>query len=248
MKWRNHLDIADAVADALSLSPYQREVLRQASVEPDKNGERVLRFDRKGQPYLRWMRHHRPEVEVIESLAWKGRLAFLEGREDDAIWCLGKALHFLQDYCVSIGPFGVRHDGNEDAISEYRVSRETVVSAVRGSTVSVAFMRQCLRSVKPCRDPMMALNQAGIFSGALAASVLRGTSPDRGLLDEWQRTRRRFRLAVIPVSLLIAVGAPAMSLLANEPLIALFALPALLAPWYYRHYCFLKEEMAWFGL
>ena len=69
MKWRNHLDIADAVADALALPPYQKEILRQASVEPDKHGERVLHFDRKGEPYLRWMRHHRPEAQVIESLA-----------------------------------------------------------------------------------------------------------------------------------------------------------------------------------
>jgi hypothetical protein len=217
-------------------------------VEPDKNGERVLRFDRKCQPYLRWMRHHRPEVEVIESLAWKGRHAFLEGRDDDAIWCLGKALHFLQDYCVSIGPFGMGHDDSEDAISEYRVSRRTVFSAVCGAKVSVAFMRECLRSVKPCHDPTIALNQAGLFSGALAASVLRGRAPNRGLLEEWQRTRRRFRLMIIPVSFSAAVGAPLMSILANEPLIALFALPALLAPWSYRHYWLLKEEMAWFGL
>jgi len=222
--------------------------LRQASVEPDKNGERVLRFDRKGQPYLRWMRHHRPEVQVIESLAWKGRLAFLEGREDDAIWCLGKALHFLQDYCVSVGPFGMGHDGCEEAISEYRVSQETVVSAVRGSTVSAAFVRECLRSVRPCRDPMTALNQATIFSGALAASVLRGRTPDRRLLEEWQRTRRRFRLVIVPISFPVAVGAPLISFIVNEPLIALFMLPALLAPWSYRHYWFLKDEMAWFGL
>jgi hypothetical protein len=248
MKWRNHLDIADAVADALSLSSYHREVLRQASVEPDRNGERVLHFDRKGQPYLRWMRHHRPEVAVIESLAWKGRLAFLEGREDDAIWCLGKALHFLQDYCVSIGPFGTGHDGSEEAISEHRVSQETVVSGARGAKVSVAFMRECLRSIKPCRDPMMALNQASLFSGALAASVLRGRAPNRRLLEEWQRTRRRFRMAIIPISSSVAIGAPLAALLANEPLIALILLPALLAPWSYRHYWFLKEEMAWFDL
>ena len=248
MKWRNHLDIADAVADALALSPYQREVLRQASVEPDKNGERVLRFDRKGELYLRWMRHHRPEVEVIESLAWKGRLAFLEGRDDDAIWCVGKALHFLQDYCVSIGPFGMGHDDSEIAISEYRVSQKTVVSGVLGAKVSVAFMRECLRSVRPCRDPMMALNQAGLFSGALAASVMRGRAPDRRLLEEWQRTRHRFRLAIVPASFSVAVGAPLTSLVSNEPLISLFALPALLAPWSFRHYWFLKEEMAWFGL
>jgi hypothetical protein len=247
MKWRNHLDIADAVADALSFSPYQREVLRQASVEPDKNGERVLRFDRKGQPYLRWMRHHHPEVEVIESLAWKGRIAFLEGREDDAIWCLGKALHFLQDYCVSFGVFGMRHDGSEDAISEIQVSWGTVASGVRGAKVSVTFMRECLWSIKPCRDPEVALDQAGIFSGALAASVLRGRIPGRILLEEWRHARRLFWMVIIPASFSVAVGAPLLSLLLNEPLVALLILPAILAPWSYRHYWFLKKEMAWFS-
>ncbi len=248
MKWRNHLDIADAVADALALSSYQKEVLRQASVEPDRHGERVLRFDRKGEPYLRWMRHHRPEVELIESLAWKGRRAFLQGREDDAVWCLGKALHFLQDYCVHIGPFGAGHDGSEMAIADHRVSRETVASGASGATVSVTFMRKCLRSVKPCRDPTMALDQAGLFSGALAASVLRGRTPDRRMLEEWRCIRRRFRLIVIPASSLFAVGALVLSVLVNEPTIALLALPALSAPLAYRRYWFLKEEMAWFGL
>ncbi len=177
MKWRNHLDIADAVADALSLSPDQTEILRQASIEPDKHGERVLRFDRKGEPYLRWIRHHRPEAEVIEALAWKGRRAFLAGREDDAIWCVGKALHFLQDQCVSVGPLGLGHDGSELAISDHRVSREAVLSGVRGAKVSAHFMRECVRSVRPSRDPVAALNRAGLFSGALAASVLRGSDP-----------------------------------------------------------------------
>src|SRR5512135_194074 len=106
MKWQNHLEIADAVAEALALPPGLKEILRQASIEPDKHGERLVRFDGKGEPHLRWMRHHRPEAQVIESLARKGRIAFLEGRDDDAVWCLGKALHFLQDDCVSTGLLG----------------------------------------------------------------------------------------------------------------------------------------------
>jgi hypothetical protein len=248
MKWRNHLDIADAVADALALPFYQKEVLRQASVEPDKHGERMLHFDRKGNPYLRWMRHHHPEAQVIESLAWKGRRAFLEGRDDDAVWCVGKALHFLQDDCVSTGLFGMAHDDIEEAISGLRLSRETVVSGVRGAKVSVSFMRECVRSVKSCRDPEAALGRAGLFSGALAASVLRGRTPDRRLMEEWQSVRHRFRLVVLPASLLLAVAGLMSSLLSNDPRIALLVMPALLAPFAYRRYWFLKEEMTWFCL
>ncbi len=248
MKWRNHLDIADAVADALELSPHRKEILRQASVEPDKHGERVLHFDRRGEPYLRWMRHHHPEAEVIEAMAWKARYALLEGREDDAVWCVGKALHFLQDDCVSLGPLGTRHDRSELAISELRLSRETVVSGVRGAKVSVNFMRECLRSIRPSRDPMTALDRAALFSGALAASVLRGRNPERRLLSEWLATRRRFLLGVVPASFALAIAAFVSSLLANEPMITLIAFPALFAPFAYRRYWFLKEEMTWFGL
>jgi hypothetical protein len=246
MKWRNHLDIADAVADALSFSPGQKEILRQASIEPDKHGEKVLRFDRNGEPYLHWMRHHRPEAEVIEAMAWKGRRAFLAGREEDAIWCLGKALHFLQDQCVSVGPLGKGHDSNELAISDLRVSRETVLSGVRDAKVSASFMRECVRSVRPSRDPVTALNRAGLFSGALAASVLQERYPDRGLLAEWQLAKRRFWLALF-ASLAFAIAAPVASLLAAVPLVALAGLPALAAPWAYLRYRFLREEMAWFG-
>ncbi len=248
MKWRNHLDIADAVADALELPPHRKEILRQASIEPDKHGERVLHFDRRGEPYLRWMRHHHPEAEVIEAMAWKARHAFLEGREDDAVWCVGKALHFLQDDCVSIGALGTRHDSSEEAISELRLSRETVVSGVQGAKVSVNFMRECLRSIRPCRDPTTALNRAALFSGALAASILRGRNPERRLLLEWLATRRRFLIRVVPASVVLAIAALVSSLLADEPLFALFALPALFAPIAYRRYWFLKEEMTWFGL
>ena len=97
---------------------------------------------------------------------------------------------------------------SEDAISDHRVSRETVVRRSRERPRSpLNFMRECVRSVKPCRDPMMALNRAGLFSGASAASVLRGRTPDRGLLEEWLRARRRFRLVVLPASLALAIAA-----------------------------------------
>jgi len=248
MKWRNHLDIADAVADALALPSHRREILRQASIEPDKHGERVLRFDRKGEPYLRWMPHHRPDDEVIEALAWKARRAFLEGREDDAVWCMGKALHFLQDDCVSTGPLGKGHDSSEDAMAELRLSRETVASGVNNAKVSVNFMRECIQSVRPCRDPLMALNRAGLFSGALAASVLQGKNPERWLKQEWIVAKRRFRLVVLPTAILLASAALVASLMANELLIVLLALPALIAPFACGRYWLLKEEMSWFGL
>jgi hypothetical protein len=139
------------------------------------------------------------------------------------------------------------HDDSEIAIADYRVSQETVTSGVRGAKVSVTFMRDCIRSVKPCRDPMLALKQAGIFSGALAASVLRGREPDLRLVEEWRRTRRRFRI-ILPVSLSIAVGTLMTSILVNDLLVVLLALSILLMPWIYRPYWFLKEEMIWFGL
>jgi hypothetical protein len=123
-----------------------------------------------------------------------------------------------------------------------------VASGVRGAKVSVAFMHDCLWSIKPCRDPLVALDQAGIFSGALAASVLRGKVPSRRLLEEWQRARRQFWMVAVPASFSVAVGAPLLSLLVNEPLVALFALAAVLATWSYRHYWFLKKELTWFGL
>lgn len=248
MKWRNHLDIADAVAEALGLPPYLREVLRQASVEPDKHGERLMQFDRKGEPSLRWTRHHRPEVEVIESLAWKGRRAFLEGRQDDAVWCVGKALHYLQDECVSTGLLGIKHDDREDAISDHRVSRDAVLSGVRGAEPSASFMRDVLRSIRPNRDPVKALDRAGLFSGALAASVLLEREPNRRILLEWQGARRRFRTVVLPASIMVAVVASMASFLLGEALIVLAVVPAFLAPIAYRRYWSTKEEMAWFGL
>jgi hypothetical protein len=192
------------------------------------------------------MRHHRPDDEVIEALAWKARRAFLEGRDDDAVWCMGKALHFLQDEYVSIGPLGRGHDSSEDSISELRLSRETVVSGVQGAKVSVNFMRECIQSVRPYRDPLMALNRAALFSGALAASVLRGKDPERGLKLEWIAARRRLRLVILPTTILLAIAAFVVSLMTNEILIALVALSALLAPFAYRRYWFLKEEMSWF--
>jgi hypothetical protein len=51
---------------------------------------------------------------------------------------------------------------------------------------------------------------------------------------------------ILPTTILLAIAAFVVSLMTNEILIALVALSALLAPFAYRRYWFLKEEMSWF--
>jgi len=171
MKWKSHLEIADAVSCQLGLPEGLRRVLREGSIQPDREGDKVV--VKEGVLLRRHrVRHHRASKRFIRSLLTTARTAHLEGREEDAIWCLGRALHYIQDGSVAVGPLGWFHDRRESEIAVEHPFPSAIRLGEGVATPSPIFIDLCLRLLSPKRRSDAAMHQACMLSSALAFSVL----------------------------------------------------------------------------
>jgi len=206
MKWKSHLEIANAVAERLDLPKEMSEVLRQGSIQPDREGDKAITRDGRGLLRRRRVRHHRATKRFIKSLLWKARAAYLEDREEDAMWCLGRALHYVQDRSVAVGPFNWFHDAREAEIGLRRVPLYAVRIGEEAAVPSPLFIDLCLRQLSPKKGSSSAMNQASMISTALAFAVLLDPYPSRELAMQIKMSERRHRKVFMP----LAVGAAAI--------------------------------------
>jgi len=144
MKWKSHLEIADAVSYQLGLPEGLSRVLREGSIQPDREGDKVV--VKEGVLLRRRrVRHHRASKRFIRSLLTTARMAHLEGREEDAIWCLGRALHYIQDGSVAVGPLGWFHDRRESEIAVEHPFPSAIRLGEDVANPSPIFIDLCLR-------------------------------------------------------------------------------------------------------
>ena len=73
MKWKSHLEIANAVAERLDLPKEMSEVLRQGSIQPDREGDKVITRDGRMLLRRRRVRHHRPAQRAFRLEAKRER-------------------------------------------------------------------------------------------------------------------------------------------------------------------------------
>jgi len=247
MKWKSHLEIADAVSDQLDLPNHLRKILRQGSIQPDQEGDKTVIRDRRGIVLRRRMRHHRAARRFIKGLLWKARIAHLEGREEDAIWCLGRALHYVQDRSVRTGPFGWFHDRREAEIGRKPVPFEAVLLGERASASSPYFIDLCLRSLSPKRGTGSAIHQASMLSSAIAFAVLADPNPNRSRANELEGSQRRCSHLLLPLSLGTAMVAIIIGLSLEEALLVLASLPiSLTALMLDSRMLALRDEIRWY--
>ena len=249
MKWRSHVDIAEAIAEELGLTDEIEEVLIRAIIEPDRHPERIIRFSRERGFYAIRMRHHRPEKKRIMCLIWKARLALLEGRNEDAVWCLGKALHYVQDLSVDPGLFYWKHDAREEAIGRYRTSEQPMRTGIENAISSPHFVEECLDRLKPKSQPGAALFQATLYSSSIAAAVLDERAPSASAKKRMLGSVRRHAWLVAPLAFASASGLVVASFLMGAQWLAVAApLLGYLVLWADRPYHHLKHEARWHGL
>jgi hypothetical protein len=249
MKWRSHVDIAAAIAAELCLTAEIEEILIRAVVEPDRNPEKLIRFSRERGVHAIRMRHHSPERRRIMRLVWKARLALLEGRNEDAIWCLGKALHYVQDLSVDPGLFHSKHDAREKEIGHYRTTELPVRTGIESSISSPHFVEECLDRLKPKKRPAAALYQATLYSSSIAAAVLDERPPSPSAQRRMLRAIHRHAWLVTPLAFIAASGLVIASLLTGAQWMAVTApLIGYLVLWADRPYHHLKREARWHGL
>lgn len=225
MKWKSHLEIADAISEQLDLAPEMREILRQGSIQPDREGDKVIERDSHMLLRRRWVRHHRGGKRFIRKLLWKARSAHLQGREEDALWCLGRALHYIQDRSVAVGPFSWFHDAREAEIGKRWVLPGAINIGGELAVPSPLFIDLCLRSLSPKRGASSALHQACMLSSALAFSVLFDPMPSGELVMELERSERRHRLIFLPLAIGMAGLMSSIGLWLGQPALIVSSIP-----------------------
>ena len=248
MKWKSHLEIANAVAERLDLPKEMKEVLRQGSIQPDREGDKVITRDCGMLLRRRRVRHHRATKRFIKGLLWKARTAYLEGRELDAMWCLGRALHYVQDRSVAVGPFSWFHDAREAEIGSRRVPPDAVRIGEEAAVPSPLFIDLCLRSLSPKKGPSSAMNQASMMSTALAFAVLLDPYPSRELAVQIKMGESRHRMVFIPLAVGAAAVLSSIGLWLGQPVVVASSIPtAIVILSLDSKRRMLKREMEWFA-
>jgi hypothetical protein len=249
MKWKNHLSIAKAISSSMGLPENLERILSEGSIEPDRHPERkqyVLLWSGRT---LRRVPHHNPDRLVIIGLVWKARRAHLEGDEENAMWHLGKALHYVQDACVDTGFLGSRHTEMEDEIGRWRPSTQAIEEGRIGSRPSPSYILSCIETIRPKRQAEAAVYQACVFSAAIAQAVLSPNRPEPGFIQHMLRVGTRHRRTITPLSCAFGASFVLAAFFSSSVLVALPSLPAVYAVQRLdREFYFLKNESRWFRL
>ncbi len=248
MKWSSHVEISSSIARALEMPADLGELFVEASVDPDRNPLHAARA-RRGEVRRPRVRHHDPPPAELMRLLWKARYAYLDGRPEDAVWRLGRALHYVQDAHVRTGPMFSNHDRAEADIARMPVDPEVVMFGLRSAVVSPHFVRSCLGKARPVADPRGSLDGATMLSASIAAATLGARAPSPTLLSKWRREGVRHRYLVLPLAFGVPVALAAVAFLGGEPHFSVLAIPFFLVPLAAdSRYYFDRDEAGWFGL
>jgi hypothetical protein len=249
MKWKSHLAIARALARSMHLSRDLERVLCEGSIEPDRNPELVSRAGRGAAVHSTRMPHHEAEIDVIMGLVWRARRSHLAGDEEDAVWQLGKALHYVQDSCVSTGFLGLAHDSRESEISAWPAQEEALESGLRNARPSPQYVEECLRALAPKKDPGAAMYQACAYSAAIAAAVLSDQVANPAFVQHLYQARRRHSRIVLPAATGVGTMLVAAAWATGNPWLLVPALPvAYLVHRLDLNYFFIRKEARWYDI
>ncbi len=248
MKWKSHTAIARAIAEEMGLPDDLEEELCEGSVDPDRRPDAAMKVDRMGRTFIGRAPHHDPPAGIIMSHAWRSREAYLRGDGRQAVRCLGRALHYIQDKSVSPGLLDRSHDLREEDIADLVPPREAVRKGIDMAVCSPLFVRECVRAVRPRQDPREAMYQATLFSAAIFASVLGPPDSEGRFISDYGKARRNRRCRYAAAGM-AAASSILISLLLTQPLALIAGAAAVLAAVLLDHgYHDLREEAEWFGI
>jgi hypothetical protein len=249
MKWKNHMEIAEAVGCQLNLPSELKEVLRQGSIQPDREGDKVIERGHHLLLSRHRVRHHRPSKFFIRRLLWKARKAYIEGREEDALWCLGRALHYVHDRSVATGPFGWFHDEREAEIGQIHIFPNAIQLGIEASTPSPLFVDLCLHTLSPKKRTRAAMHQACMLSSALAFAVLSDPNPSKRLSKEVETSERRHWRVYLPAAMTIGLITSSLGFWLGQPMLVVSSIPlAILTLMLDTKRNMYRKEAQWFAL
>lgn len=248
MKWKSHAAIARTIAEEMGLPRVLEEELCEGSVDPDRRPDAALKISGSGRTFIGRAPHHAPPTGIITGHAWRSREAYLRGDDRQAARYLGRALHYIQDKSVSAGFMGRSHDPREEDIADLVPPRDAVRKGIDMAVCSPLFVRECVKAVRPRKDPQEAMYQATLFSAAVFASVLGPPDSEERFISEYDRARRGRRYRYAAAAAVSGISIIASILLAQPFLLAAGAIATLAAVLLDTSYCDLKEEAEWFGI
>ena len=201
MKWRSHISIGRAIADALELPPGERKAFLEGIVEPDRHKERVT-----GPGYSYRVSHHHPSRRVVMLHVWMARRSFLRNNSYLGYRHLGMALHYIQDKSTSKGFLGMSHDRREEALAELEVPAEAIERGFRKYLSSPEFVSRSLKLTRPEKDIHQIMAQASFRSAAVAAAITDIRRPS-GLEQKLRALHRSHLLVHVPLAIgSLAIG------------------------------------------
>lgn len=248
MKWKNHIAIAKAISKSLGLPKELEKALSQGSIEPDKYPDKVLRVGRRGRIYTARAPHHNPELGVIMKHIWNARLAYLNGDNFQAMKSLGRALHYIQDKSVAKGFLGLSHDSREDNLSFQTIPEDAIERGIDIAICSSHYVKKTINSAKPKKDLDEIMDQACLYSAAIAKAVIGEKKPPNELMENFKSAKESYYKRTLPVSIGISTVILIASIIVQNLLFIIFG---ILAGYIVQRldlkYYYLKEEAKWFG-
>ncbi len=136
------------------------------------------------------IRHHSVELKHIVNLVYRARRLFLQGYKHEALRCLGRALHYVQDALIPIDMHSLEH--YIDRLLRYRirdVDTKSIPFELRSDIETVLSS-----NLKPCTSAQECIDRAIRISLFIARAVLMPREPPRELLSDIDELRHRLKL------------------------------------------------------
>lgn len=136
--------------------------------EPDRSPEAELqaKVSRRGNVYLvvNRVRHHGVNRNRIMRRLWHARRLWLDGKQFEAAWQLGYALHYIQDACIG----GLNHASDEAEIRRIPIPVHVIEANARPPFISS--LERAVAGLRPA-NPLKALENASAVSAMATVAV-----------------------------------------------------------------------------
>jgi len=250
VKWKTHRMIAKVIGDEFNFPPKLVRVLSRGSIDPDIHPDYTYRVYGYRRTKIRKtaISHHNVSTSLIMKYIWKSRDAWLKGDMEDALFNLGRALHYVQDKCVSKGFLGLFHDKIEKNLSEASLPKYSFSDIKKDAKSSPRFIKNVLNSLSPEKDAYKILEKAITTSILITASTLGSKEIPKELLEAYKNAKQKFTKRTKPISIGVGLISSILLFIYNPPLFPIGLLLGYVIYWSDRNYHNLKEEARWYGI
>lgn len=144
---------------------------------------------------------------------------------------------------------GLSHDSREDKVSSQPIPENAIEKGINIAVCSPHFIKKCIESVKPKKNPNEIMYQACMYSAAIAKAVIGDKTPPDELVKNFKFARERYRKRTIPIALVTFSIISIISIaIQNFLCILLGILAGYIIQRLDFKYHYLKEDAKWFGI